>query len=128
MQVQRLVSKTSGGDFDLHGLFDRDLAGEPIALERFLAGDVAALDRQDTPAPLVDLDGTQRAGAAPSAGRGDEDPLIGETIQQFSTRLSGEGFLAVDRDGEVPAGHQLGPDPHDPGHHRDEDGGEERDS
>ena len=46
--------KTSGGDLDLHVLLDLDLAGEPAALARLAAGDVAGLGGQQGAAAFLD--------------------------------------------------------------------------
>ena len=107
-----------GRHFDLHVLLDVDLTGEPHALARLVLGNVAGLGLQDVATTLVDIDLALGAGAAAAAGRGHEDLVVGQHVEQLAPCWNGKSLalVVVDEDPHVTAGHQPGAGHQDDSH------------
>ena len=78
---------------NFHVLLHRDLAGQTAALSRLTLGDMREFGRQNITAALFHRHPALAAGAAPAAGRRDEDSVAGERIQQLVTGRSTNLFI-----------------------------------
>src|SRR5690606_32725322 len=109
---------------DLHVLLDRGLTGQTPAGSRLAAGEVRGLGGQHLAATALDDALALGAGTATTTGRGQEDVVGREGLQQLAAGRDGDGPLAVDFDCHVAAGNQLGARHQDDHHQCKHDGGE----
>ncbi len=121
LQTHFLVSKASGGNFDVHVLLDRDLTTEPFALGGLFLVDVVPLGRQDLAAAFVDFDFALGTGPAAAAGAGDKHTGIRQSTEQLAASGDFDLFLVVDHDLDRSGGDQLTLAPKIKNHQREHD-------
>jgi hypothetical protein len=125
-----LHAEDLGGDLDRQVVLHLDLAGQAYPVARLPPAHVGHLCGEQRAAALANHDLAHAAGALSSAGRRDEDPVVGERSEQGVARVHLEGSLrvVVDRDLQDALGQQapLGEEQHH--HEADDHDGEEDDA
>ena len=96
------------GHANLHVLLDRRLARQAPAFARFAPGEVRLFGGQHFAAAFFDDAFALRAGAAAAAGRGQEDVLRRQRLQQLATGRDGDAAFAIDFNGDIAAGDEFG--------------------
>ena len=119
-----------GRDLDLHVALDLDLAGEPAAAPGLAAADEARLGRQQVAAAFLDDHLADAAGALAAAGRGDEDLVVGQRLEQRAAggRLQRLARVVVDQDRDVAVRDQLALGREQDRHQQQDHCGEHRDA
>src|SRR5690606_16605621 len=110
---------------DLHILLDRDLAGQAPAVVDLALGEVAFLGRQDIATAFQHLALALRAGTTATTGRGQEDALPGQRLQQLATGLGSNALLrvVVDLDVDITGADQARTGGKDDCHQRQDNAG-----
>jgi hypothetical protein len=108
---------------DLHVLLDDDLAREALPLSGFPLGHVAGFGRQDDATAFQDPHLALAAGPATATGGGNEQPGVGQRIEQLRADRRLQRPLLVDEDVDRTRGHQLRARGQDDEHQRQHDAG-----
>lgn len=89
------------GHFDLHVLLDGHLAGQTFAVLGFALGDVRQLGGEDVATAFMHLQPALGAGTTTTAGRRDEQTVLGQRCQQLAAGRHGQGALVVHQQGDI---------------------------
>ena len=114
------------GHLDVHVLLDRHLTRQPVPAGGFPLGDVAFFRGQDRAAASMDLYPALGTGSAPATCGGHEQLLLGEGLQQLAPSRNRNRLFPIDRDIDVPRGHEPRARAHDDRHKREDDQGEQQ--
>src|SRR5690554_3493147 len=103
-----LDAKHLFGDLDFHVLLDVYLTRQTPALVGLTAGEVAAFSRQHVAAALKHLALALGTGTTTTTGRGKEDIVRSQGLQQLAASWNGYSTLIIDKNTHIASGNQLG--------------------
>ena len=95
------------GNLHVHVLLDRHLAGQTVMLGRIPLVDRRRLGRQDRATTRQHAHAALAAGAAATAGRRDEELVVGKHLEQLAAGLDRQFLFIVNDDIDVAGCNQL---------------------